>query len=211
MKKLLLLLALIVPMIALVGCEQQANKTEVIQRESEAIIQKQLVNGESLEIQSIKIIKDSVPYVLDMKLKQLYDEFYEADNQFQRARDSYGYSEDEKFALIKKVTEFGSKFYDMRDSLKSSPKDYGYIALVDFVAKNTAGADLSSKAVVVYTDTVELKPDGVFFVTSEENQKIYGILQLDDDFILENNKYGMINTDSMNDVMKFILDGQRVK
>lgn len=211
MKKLLLLLALIVPMIALVGCEQQENKTEVIQRESEAIIQKQLVNGESLEIQSIKIVKDSVPYVLDMKLKQLYDEFYEADNRFQRARDSYGYSEDEKFTLIKKVTELGSKFYDMRDSLKSSPKDYGYVALVDFVAKNTAGADLTSKAIVVYTDTVELKPDGVFFVTSEENQKIYGMLQLDDDFILENNKYGMINTDSMNDVMKFILDGQRVK
>lgn len=208
MKKLLLLLALILPF---ASCRQKENKTEIIQKESEAIIQKQLLNGESLEVQSIKIVKDSVPYVLDMQLQQLYDEFSEANDKFIQVRDSYGYSNDEYLHRLRKAANAGSEYYSMRDSLKTLPKDYGYIALVDFVAKNTAGADLTSKAIVVYTDTVKLKPEGIFILTSEDNQRIYGMLQVDDDFTLVSNKYGMINTDSLDNVIGFILDGQRVK
>lgn len=210
MKKLLLL-ALIVPMMSYIGCSPKESKSDIIQKETESIIQKQLVNGESLIIQSSKIIKDSVPYVLDMQLQQLYDEFSEANDKFIQVRDSYGYSDDEYLKCLRKAADAGSEYYSMRDSLKKSPKDYGYITLVDFVAKNTSGADLTSKAIVVYTDTVKLKPEGVFILTSEDNQRIYGMLQVDDDFTIESNKYGMINTDSMDNVLGFILNGQRVK
>ena len=211
MKKLLLPLTLIVSMMPYIGCAPKQSKSDVILKETESIIQKQLVNGESLIIQSFKIIKDSVPYALDMQLQQLYDEFSEADDKFIQVRDSYGYSDDEYLMCLRKAANAGSEYYSMRDSLKKLSKDYGYIALVDFVAKNTAGADLTSKAIVVYTDTVKLKPEGVFILTSEDNQRIYGMLQVDDDFTIESNKYGMINTDSIDNVLGFILNGQRVK
>lgn len=211
MKKLLLCLTLLISLTTLIGCASKESKANIIQKETESIIQKQLVNGESLVILSSDIIKDSIPYVLNIQLQQLYDVFNEADNKFVQARDSYGYSEDEKFKRLRKVVDASSEYYTLRDSLKAMPKDYGYINLVNFIAKNTAGAELTSKAIVVYTDTILLKPNGIFILTSEYNQRIYGMLKVDESFVIESNKYGLINTDSMNKVLGFILEGQRVK
>lgn len=211
MKKLLLALVLMVPMV-LVGCNKKGNnKSKIIETESLAAIQKQLINGESLTLDSIKIIKDSIPFILDVNYAQAFDDLNIANTEFIKVRDSYGYSEEEKFKYIKKVTAAASKFYDMQDSLKISQKDYGYVALVNISAKNTAGANQTEKAVVIFTDTVTFKPTGCFVLSSEYTQKIWDMLNVDEDVSLKYNKYGTVDTDSLNPIIGFILDGQRLK
>ena len=199
-------------MLEFTGCDKKDDKkAKIIESESLIAIQKQLINGESLVLDSIKIIKDSIPYIFDMDYTQSFDDLNIANAEFIKVRDSYGYSEEEKFKYIKKVTAAASKFYDMQDSLKTSRKDYGYAALVNISAKNTAGANQTEKAVVIFTDTTTFKPTGCFVLSSEYIQKIWDMLNTDEDITLKYNKYGTVETASLNSIVGFILDGYRLK
>lgn len=212
MKKFLLALVLMVPMLAFMGCSNADDKKfQTIESESALAIQKQLINAESLSIDSIKIVKDSIPYVLDMELGQAFDDFDKANDEFVRIRDSYGIKDDYSFGYLKRVTNAASKFYDMQDSLKKSTKDFGYIALANVCANNSMGAKQTSKAIVIFADTVSLKPSGVFIINNELTQRVWNLLNIDESVTLNYNKYGMIDTDSLNPAIGFILDGQRLK
>lgn len=212
MKKFLLALVLIVPMFAFMGCSNADDKKfQTIEFESALAIQKQLINAESLSIDSIKIVKDSIPYVLDMELGQAFDDFDKANDEFVRIRDSYGIKDDYSFGYLKRATNAASKFYDMQDSLKKSTKDFGYIALANVCANNSMGAKQTSKAIVIFADTVSLKPSGVFIINNELTQRVWNLLNIDESVTLNCNKYGMIDTDSLNPTIGFILDGQRLK
>ena len=210
MKKLLLALALVALMV-LAGCDKTDKKIETIKTKSISAIQKQLVNAESLSVDSIKVLKDSIPYIFDMELGQVFDDFNKANEEFVRIRDSYGIRDDYSFGYVKRMTNAASKFYDMQDSLKKTARDYGYIALVNVSANNTAGAKVTSKAFVVFTDTMSLKPDGVFIVNSELSQRVWNLLNMDESINLNYNKYGMVRTDSLNPIIGFILDGQKLQ
>lgn len=212
MKKFLLALVLMVPMVAFTGCRNADDKKfQTIESESTLAIQKQLVNAESLSIDSIRIVKDSIPYILDMELGQVFEDFDKANDEFIRIRNSYGIKDDYSFGYLKRVTNAASKFYDMQDSLKRSTKDFGYVALVNACANNSMGAKQTSKAIVIFTDTVSLKPSGVFVVNNELTQRVWNLLNIDESISLNYNKYGMVNTDSLNPIVGFILDGQILK
>ena len=209
MKKFLLALDKL-PMM-LVGCDKGDDKIATIKAESISVIQKQLVNEKTLSVDSIKVVKDSIPYILDMKLGQAFDDFHKANDEFVKIRDSYGIRDDYSFGYVKRMTDAASKFYDMQDSLKSATKDYGYIALANIGANNSMGAELTSKAIVIFTDTISLKPTAVFVVNSELTQRVWDLLNVDEDVKINYNKYGMIKTDSLNPIIGFILDGQKLK
>lgn len=210
MKKFLFALVLIVPMM-FVGCNKENTKLNKITDEAVSAIQKQLINGESLIIDSIKVIEDSIPYILDVELRQRFNELTEAHSEFVRIRDSYNRSDDEWFRSLKKYMNLANQYYSMRDSLKSSTKDFGYIALVNIAAQNTVGANQTTKAIVLFTDTLSLKPTGVFTMTNKFTQQVLDMLSIDEDVNLKNNKYGLIETDSLNPTTGFILDGLKVE
>lgn len=212
MKKFLLALVMIVPMLTFTGCRDADNKKyQTIESEATLAIQKQLVNAESLSIDSIRILKDSIPYILDMGLGQVFEDFNKANDEFVRIRDSYGIKDDYSFGYLKRVTNAASKFYDLQDSLKRSTKDFGYIALANVCANNSMGAKQTSKAIVIFTDTVSLKPSGVFIVNNELTQRVWNLLNIDESVSLKYNKYGMVDIDSLSPIIGFILDGQRLK
>lgn len=209
MKRFLLALVLMVPLV--VGCARQDNTEQTIKYESFTAIQKQLLNGESLIIDSITVIKDSIPYIFDAKLIRLYRDFDDACSEFEKVRDSYGYSKEEKFMYLKKVGAAATAFSECRDSLKSGSQDFGYIALVSTTAKNTQGADLTPKAVVLFTDTLSLKPSGCFLVSGDFSQTIYEMLNADENVRLTSSKYGLIEVDSLPKAIGFILEGLRAQ
>lgn len=164
-----------------------------------------------MQINSINVVKDSIPYILDLSLEQLFRDAKEAQINFEQARDSHAYSMEQTYILLKKFVDASTILDETRDSLKRATKDYGYIALIDFTGKNKNGVELTSKALVIFTDTLELKPSGVIVLDENRTQMLYDMLSVDENIKMSHNKFGMIQTDSLDRVLTFILDGHQIK
>lgn len=201
MKKVLLLMAIVLPLI-LVGCKSKEEKTK---EEVISYLRNQMKNPDAFDVKFIEIRKDTIPYYLTSEISKIAKEAGENFKDVQKYSTRGSFWRDEKWEAERKLNKNRLELDEAYQSFQNEPVEVEDIAYVRYTGTNAVGGTISGSSIVII---------------DSENGKILGSFSVDEDFIMgilvakmncegeffSFNRFGKIETEGMTYMEQFIFD-----
>lgn len=207
MKKLLTIMVMLLPMIAmLTGCKSDEDK---VRETAEAYLYKNMKNPESLKILSCEVRKDTIPFYLVEELLDMADEFDEAIDEYNRYKDRSYLWVDEKIESITKLQKTKEALETMFNSYKQNDSaDVEYVAYVKSSGTNPMGGTVSNSTIIIVDKDDPTKLLGSFIVDRDFIKRFVVLKMVENNFEFEfkKNKFGKYETDGMPYFEQFVMN-----
>lgn len=207
MKKLLAIMMMVLPMIAmLTGCKSDEDK---VRETAEAYLYKNMKNPESLKILSCEVRKDTIPFYLVEELMDMADEFDEAVDEYNRYKDRGYLWVDEKIESITKLQKAKETLEAMFNNYKQNDStDVEYVAYVKSSGTNPMGGTVSNSTIIIMDKDDPTKLLGSFIIDQDFIKRFVVLKMVESDFEFEfkKNKFGKYETEGMPYFEQFVMN-----
>lgn len=205
MKKLITLMLLLLPMIAILsGCKSDEDK---VRETAEAYLYKNMKNPESLKILSCEVRKDTVPFWLS---KDMFDMAETA----QKALDRFSYYSNMSYLFASEKYETAEAAREAKEAIQTAYKaakendsiEVEYIAYVKSSGTNPMGGTVSNSSIIIIDKTDPTKILGTYVIDSDFIKQFVTIKMFGEDYDFKQNKFGKYETDGMPYFEQFIMN-----
>lgn len=204
MKKLILGLLLLLPMFATVGCKSDEDKAK---ETAEQYLKKMLKNPESLNIESMEIRKDTVPFYLTSDLLSKAEECVKIYKEAESYEGYFSYNMLMKRKnLLEEYIDKIQKLKNEYDSISNDSVDIQYIAYVKSSGTNPMGGRVSSSSIIIIDKDNPKNVLGMYPIDEDFIEKFVFLKKCDDSFNLDVNKFGKIDTNGLGFFEQFIIN-----
>ena len=205
MKKLLTLILMLLPMVAiLTGCKSDKDK---VRETVEAYLYKNMKNPESLKILSCEVRQDTVPFYLTKDILDLSSEYSKAAAEFIRYSKMGYLFIDEALEASKKFNEAKEKFEQHYQYAKDNDSDgIEYIAYVKSSGANSMGGTVSNSVIFIIDKNDPTKILGTFVIDEDFIKQFVSIKMLGDGYEFKTNKFGKYETEDLPYFEQFIMN-----
>lgn len=182
------------------------SKTKTVEETAKNYVKSMLKNPDSFQLESIDVLKDTIPFFLDNNIMKAAKASYEAIEKYDRYKDrSYLWAQEKSEAS---TDVFAYKtILDALCKDESKEPQVQYVVLMKSSGTNSMGGRVSNKEIVI--------------IDKEDPKKVLGAFQVDEEFAkafmmamysrnsnweIKQNQFGKIETDGMSRIEKFIID-----
>lgn len=205
MKKLLAMMLMLLPMIAmLMGCKSDE---DMVRETAEAYLYKNMKNPESLKILSCEVRKDTVPFWLS-------EDMFDMAETAQKALDRFSYYSNMSYLFASEKYETAEAAREAKEAIQTAYKaakendsiEVEYIAYVKSSGTNPMGGTVSNSSIIIIDKTDPTKILGTYVIDSDFIKQFVTIKMFGEDYDFKQNKFGKYETDGMPYFEQFIMN-----
>lgn len=205
MKKLLAMMLMLLPMIAmLMGCKSDE---DMVRETAEAYLYKNMKNPESLKILSCEVRKDTVPFWLS-------EDMFDMAETAQKALDRFSYYSNMSYLFASEKYETAEAAREAKEAIQTAYKaakendsiEVEYIAYVKSSGTNPMGGTVSNSSIIIIDKADPTKILGTYVIDSDFIKQFVTIKMFGEDYDFKQNKFGKYETDGMPYFEQFIMN-----